>query len=135
MAASSSSSSSSFTSTQKNYYHVFISFRGEDTRRNFASHLCTALRNKGIKTYMDEDTLPKGDEISAALLKAIDESKLSAIVLSENYALSSWCLNELNHILRCKEKTNQLVVPIFLPCRSIRCTTPTWEICRGFCCT
>jgi hypothetical protein len=37
---------------------------------------------------------------------------ISIIVFSENYASSSWCLDELVKIIECK-KNGQLVVPIF----------------------
>ncbi|KEH16906.1 TIR-NBS-LRR resistance protein, putative [Medicago truncatula] len=43
-----------------------------------SSHLNSALRRLDIKTYID-DNLERGDEISQALLKAIDEAKLSVI--------------------------------------------------------
>ncbi|XP_062082861.1 disease resistance protein RUN1-like isoform X1 [Humulus lupulus] len=97
---------------KNNKYDVFISFRGEDTRNNFTSHLHKALLLKNLQVYMDE-RLESGDEISSALLKAIEDSKLSVIVFSENYASSRWCLDELVHILRCKERYGQIVVPIF----------------------
>ncbi|PON42393.1 TIR-NBS-LRR-like protein [Trema orientale] len=93
-------------------YDVFISFRGVDTRYNFTSHLHKALLQKKLLPYMDE-RLERGDKISHALLKAIEDSKLSIIVFSEKYASSSWCLDELVHILRCKERNKQIVVPIF----------------------
>ena len=109
--ANPSSSSSSSSSTLK--YHVFISFRGEDSRKTFTSHLYHAFRIKKINAYIDEESLKKGDEISPALLEAIEMSKISVIILSENYASSRWCLDELNHILRCKETLNQIVVPVF----------------------
>lgn len=108
------SSSSSFAFSGSKMYDVFISFRGEDTRNTFTSHLYAALCRRKIKTYIDEESLRKGDEISPALLKAIEESKLAVIVFSQNYASSSWCLDELNHIFKCKGKDKQLlVVPIF----------------------
>ncbi|KAL5566750.1 hypothetical protein UlMin_029914 [Ulmus minor] len=94
-------------------YDVFLSFRGEDTRNGFASHLFYALERNKIKAYMDDNSLKRGDEISKALLKAIKKSKLSVIIFSENYASSSWCLDELVQILRCKKKYGQVVVPIF----------------------
>ncbi|PON87765.1 TIR-NBS-LRR-like protein [Trema orientale] len=109
--AASCSSSSANPSFEK--YDVFISFRGEDTRYNFTSHLYDALCEKKIRTYIDEDGLEKGDEISPALSKAIKESKISVIVFSENYASSTWCLDELNHILQWKGTNEQLVIPIF----------------------
>ncbi|PON31614.1 TIR-NBS-LRR-like protein [Parasponia andersonii] len=114
MTDSTSSSSSSFSSNYtRKRNHVFISFSGEDTRKNFTSHLYHAFCVKKINAYIDEESLKKGDEISASLLKAIEESKISVIILSENYASSRWCLDELNHILRCYEANNQIVVPVF----------------------
>ncbi|XP_048429678.1 disease resistance protein RUN1-like [Pyrus x bretschneideri] len=93
-------------------YDVFISFRGEDTRKNFTSHLHAALLRKKIETYIDY-RLKRGDEIGPTLLEAIEKSRLSVIIFSKNYASSTWCLIELAHILKCKKKNGQMVVPIF----------------------
>ncbi|KAK9928415.1 hypothetical protein M0R45_025551 [Rubus argutus] len=105
MAASSSSSD-----TRK--YDVFLSFRGEDTRKNFVCHLYRALEQKAIYTFIDSEELDKGNKI-LELLDAIEDSRLSIVVLSENYASSSWCLKELVKILECQYTNNQIVVPIF----------------------
>ncbi|XP_008231758.1 PREDICTED: TMV resistance protein N-like [Prunus mume] len=94
-------------------YDVFLSFRGADTRTNFTDHLCNALVGKGIHTFIDDDELPRGEEISPALVKAIEESRISVIVFSENYASSRWCLDELVKILQCKQSKQQVVLPIF----------------------
>jgi hypothetical protein len=93
-------------------YNVFLSFRGEDTRYSFTDHLCSALRKKGITTFLD-DGLTRGEEISTTLLKAIEQSRISVIVFSKNYASSKWCLDELVKILECKESKQQMVRPIF----------------------
>ena len=103
--------SSSSTSVER--YDVFISFRGTDTRWGFISFLCDALRDKGIKAFIDSDDLKKGDEISPVLLEAIKASAISIIVFSENYAQSRWCLDELNHIVRCMKEHKQRVIPVF----------------------
>nr|XP_016508750.1 PREDICTED: disease resistance protein TAO1-like [Nicotiana tabacum] len=93
-------------------YEVFLSFRGEDTRKTFTDHLYSKLRDVGVNTFIDEE-LRKGDVISRELEKAIEESRISIIVFSRNYTSSSWCLNELVKILECKEKLKQMVLPIF----------------------
>ncbi|XP_024182010.2 disease resistance protein RPV1-like [Rosa chinensis] len=105
-----SSSSSSFSNSYT--YDVFLSFRGEDTRCNFTDHLYNALRHKGINTFRD-DKLPRGGEISVELVKAIEESRVSIIIFSENYASSRWCLDELVKILQCRASNKQMVRPVF----------------------
>ncbi|KAK9944843.1 hypothetical protein M0R45_010391 [Rubus argutus] len=93
-------------------YDVFLSFRGEDTRHKFTSHLHAALGRKKIYTYIDY-RLERGDEIGPSLLTAIEQSKLSVIIFSKDYASSSWCLDEVVHILKCKQAYGQLVIPVF----------------------
>ncbi|PON51556.1 TIR-NBS-LRR-like protein [Parasponia andersonii] len=100
------------SSASRKKYEVFISFRGEDTRKNFNSHLHGALLQEKIETYID-DRLVRGDEIWPSLKVAIEESQISVIIFSPNYSSSSWCLDELVHILECKEKNNQIVIPVF----------------------
>jgi len=93
-------------------YDVFLSFRGEDTRHNFTSHLYKELNTKRIKTFID-DKLERGDEISQSLIKAIEESSIYVVILSKHYASSSWCLDELTKILQCKRSYGREVIPIF----------------------
>ncbi|PWA81177.1 TMV resistance protein N [Artemisia annua] len=106
-------SSSSFVSTRKWTYEVFLSFRGEDTRNNFVDHLYAALTQRGIDTFKDDDMLRRGKPISPELLKAIEESRSAVIVFSENYANSSWCLDELVKIMECHKLMGQRVLPVF----------------------
>ncbi|KAF5939702.1 hypothetical protein HYC85_023961 [Camellia sinensis] len=94
-------------------YDVFLSFSGEDTRKNFTDHLYEALVQAGIHTFRDDDELPRGREISSELLKSIEESRISIVVFSRNYASSRWCLDELVKIIECKKTLGQLVLPIF----------------------
>ncbi|XP_059644442.1 TMV resistance protein N-like [Cornus florida] len=105
--------SSSSTPTRKSKYDVFLSFRGEDTRKNFVDHLFAGLSQSGIYTFKDDEQLRTGEEFSPELLKAIEESSIALIVFSKRYASSKWCLDELVKILGCKEKMGQTVVPIF----------------------
>ncbi|XP_068471338.1 disease resistance protein RPV1-like isoform X2 [Phaseolus vulgaris] len=108
-----SGSSSSFpVSTSLTKHDVFLSFRGEDTRDNFISHLYAALQRKNIEAYIDY-RLNRGEEISPALLSAIEESKIYVIVFSQDYASSTWCLNELTKILECKKRFGRDVIPVF----------------------
>ncbi|XP_042963020.1 disease resistance protein RPV1-like isoform X2 [Carya illinoinensis] len=112
LGASSSSLPSSPSIHPKNH-DVFLSFRGKDVRHKFISHLNRALRQSGIKTYMDGVNLERGEQISSEVFKAIEESRISIIVFSKNYAESKWCLDELLKILECKKTFKQIVLPIF----------------------
>ncbi|KAL0010293.1 hypothetical protein SO802_005401 [Lithocarpus litseifolius] len=94
-------------------YEVFLSFKGEDTRRSFTDHLYDALKKKGILTFRYDEKLESGKSISEELLKAIEESRFAIIIFSENYAFSRWCLDELVHIVRCKKEIGLEIVPIF----------------------
>ncbi|XP_014516350.2 disease resistance protein RML1A-like [Vigna radiata var. radiata] len=93
-------------------YDVFVSFRGEDVRRGFLSHLIEAFSQKQIAFFVD-DSILKGEELSEALFGAIEESYISLVIFSENYASSRWCLSELEKIMECRRKNGQTVVPIF----------------------
>ncbi|CAK7329111.1 unnamed protein product [Dovyalis caffra] len=94
-------------------HDVFVSFRGADTRYNFVSVLHRELVDRnGIETYID-NRLGGGEEIEAALLKKIEESLISLVIFSKNYADSTFCLRELAKILECKETKGQIVIPVF----------------------
>lgn len=101
------SSSSSFT------YDVFLNFRGQDTRFGFTGNLYHALRNRGIHTFFDDMGLHKGGEIEPKLAKAVEESRIAIVVLSKDFAFSSFCLDELAYILECSNTNGSLVLPVF----------------------
>ena len=108
-----SSSSSSSSSTPRMKYDIFLSFRGEDTRNRFTSHLYNALEQNGIFTFLDNEKLERGKSISPELLKAIKKSRFAIVILSKNYASSTWCLDELKKIIGCTDKTGMEVFPVF----------------------
>ncbi|GAV65328.1 LOW QUALITY PROTEIN: LRR_1 domain-containing protein/NB-ARC domain-containing protein/TIR domain-containing protein, partial [Cephalotus follicularis] len=101
---------SSFSSQWR--YDAFLSFRGEDTRKKFTYHLYAALYRHGIYAFRDDERLERGKSIGPELFKAIKESRISIIVFSKTYASSSWCLDELVKIIKCKHKRSQKVLPI-----------------------
>ncbi|XP_061370438.1 TMV resistance protein N-like [Gastrolobium bilobum] len=94
-------------------YDVFLSFIGKDTRYSFTGFLHNALDKEGFKTFMNDEGLKDGDQITPSIIKAIEGSKFLIIVLSENYAYSSLSLDQLVRILDSRKKKNQLVWPIF----------------------
>ncbi|KAK7360088.1 hypothetical protein VNO77_02064 [Canavalia gladiata] len=104
-----SSSSFSYAFT----YDVFLSFRGSDTRHTFTGYLYKALCDKGIHTFIDDEELQRGDEITPALVKAIQESRIAIPVFSVHYASSSFCLDELVTIIDYIKTKGRLVLPVF----------------------
>ncbi|CAL5428946.1 unnamed protein product [Camellia sinensis] len=90
-------------------WDVFLSFRGEDTGQKFTGRLYTELVQNGVRTFFDEDGLLRGHEISPSLVTAIEDSAAAIAVISEKYANSWWCLEELAKIIECRK----LLLPVF----------------------
>ncbi|KAL7617003.1 hypothetical protein Lser_V15G03741 [Lactuca serriola] len=108
-----SEGSSSSSSTHGHRYDVFLSFRGLDTRNSFTAYLHKALVDANITTFLDDEEIETGEDLKPELESAIKASRASVIVLSKNYASSSWCLDELVLILKQRVKSNQIVIPVF----------------------
>nr|XP_011470190.1 PREDICTED: TMV resistance protein N-like isoform X2 [Fragaria vesca subsp. vesca] len=93
-------------------YDVFLSFRGEDTRKDFTDYLYDKLQWRGIRTFRDDPHLEIGTTISPELLTAIKQSRFAIVVLSPDYASSTWCLLELLKIFESMEERGR-ILPIF----------------------
>ncbi|CAI9269416.1 unnamed protein product [Lactuca saligna] len=108
------------SSIDRHRYDIFLSFRGLDTRLNFTNYLYEALIEANINTFLvDEEEIETGEDLKPELETAIKASRGSIIVLSENYATSTWCLDELELILEQRMTSNHIVIPIFY------CVEPT----------
>nr|AXU93570.1 RPP4/RPP5-like protein [Arabidopsis thaliana] len=103
---------SSSSSPSSRRYDVFPSFSGVDVRKTFFSHLIEALDRRSINTFMDHGIV-RSCIIADELISAIREARISIVIFSENYASSTWCLNELVEIHKCYEKGDQMVIPVF----------------------
>ncbi|KAK2434577.1 disease resistance protein RUN1 [Trifolium repens] len=109
--ASSSNSSSALARlpSRKNYYDVFVSFRGKDTRNNFTDHLFSAFQSKGIMAFRDNSNLQKGESIGPELLRAIKDSQIFVVIFSRE----TWCLQELEKTCQCIHVSGKHVLPVF----------------------
>ncbi|KAL7619299.1 hypothetical protein Lser_V15G03931 [Lactuca serriola] len=108
-----SEEASSSSSTHCRGYDVFLSFRGVDTRHSFTNHLYNALMHANITTFLDDEEIETGEDLKPELETAIKASRASVIVLSTNYATSTWCLDELVLILEQRKASKHIVFPIF----------------------
>lgn len=101
------------TSSSCNWvFDVFPSFSGEDVRRTFLSHLLLSLDHKLITCFKDNE-IERSQSIGLELVHAIRDSRIAIVILSKTYASSTWCLNELLEIVKCKEEKGQMVIPVF----------------------
>ncbi|VVA36039.1 PREDICTED: TMV resistance [Prunus dulcis] len=112
-------------------YDVFLSFSGEDTRKRFTAHLYEELKYLGIRTFLDNPELEIGKPMPAELSSAITESRLAIIVISPNYASSTWCLDELLQILQCME-ARDTVLPIFYDLEPSDVRKQTGSLAKAF---
>ncbi|CAN1158533.1 Disease resistance protein L6 [Linum perenne] len=109
-----SAASTSSNSALPVEYEVFLSFRGPDVRTTFADVLYKFLDHSKIRTFLDDEELRKGEIIAPSLEKAIKESKVYIPILSQDYASSKWCLQELALMVKwCKQGDDRIILPIF----------------------
>ncbi|CAN1264422.1 Disease resistance protein L6 [Linum perenne] len=109
-----SAPSSSSNSALPVEYEVFLSFRGPDVRTTFVDVLYKFLDHSKIRTFLDDEELRKGEIIAPSLEKAIKESKVYIPILSQDYASSKWCLQELALMVKwCKQGDDRIILPIF----------------------
>ncbi|KAG8498447.1 hypothetical protein CXB51_004950 [Gossypium anomalum] len=94
-------------------WDVFLSFRGEDTRHGITNTLYCSLVGEGLRVFRDDDALRRGDEIAPSLVEAIEDSAAFVVILSENYASSHWCLEELARICELHSRSRRVVLPVF----------------------
>nr|AGH33854.2 resistance gene-like protein [Cucumis melo] len=115
-------------------FDVFLSFNRDeedDGYRRFIKCLYETLSEWGIKMFMDDDKKMFMDDIkmlkddgkkmfmddevnlSDDIVKAIEGSITSIVVLTKGYASSKWCLRELVKIIDQKNKTKHQVLPLF----------------------
>lgn len=112
-------------------YNAFTSFHGPDLSKTFISHLHKQFTSNRI-TMFDNEGVERGHTIDPALTQAIRESTISIVVLTKNYASSSWCLDGLLEILKCRQAGKLIVMPVFYGVRPNDVQRQTGDFGKGF---
>eukprot|EP00253_Pinus_taeda_P015240 PITA_15240 len=88
---------------------VFINHRGPDAKKTFASHLYRRLCSYGLRVFLDQRELQRGDYITSQIEGAIRSASVHVAIFSTGYAESVWCLDELVQMLESKSP----IIPVF----------------------
>ncbi|KAM7491018.1 hypothetical protein LguiA_033939 [Lonicera macranthoides] len=97
---------------------LYIGLRATEYGRLCAWFKKIALDRAGIYAFRDDERIERGEKINSELIKAMQGSRVSIVVYSENYARSTWCLDELTWIDECRFVYGQT------PCNLIVCFLP-----------
>ncbi|CAN1730121.1 Disease resistance-like protein DSC1 [Linum perenne] len=94
---------------------VFLNYCHEDTGNGFVSHLSTALVCKGIPVSPigKYSEMRKSTTTTSIVSSAIKKAKLSILIISNRYAQTQYCLDELVLIIKEMENNSQIVIPVF----------------------
>ena len=90
-------------------FDVFLSHRGPDSKLEFCSFLYESLRRAGLRPFVDNKNIRKGEEGWQQIETALRGAKLVLVVFSEGFTRSQWCLDELEIMMQQPGK----VMPVF----------------------
>ncbi|EOA18706.1 hypothetical protein CARUB_v10007284mg [Capsella rubella] len=95
---------------------LFVSFRGEELRNSFVSHVVRALKEAGVNVFIDSHEV-RGRDIRI-LLRRIECSKVALVIFSERFAESEWCLREATKIAEQVRAGCLVAIPVFYRVRT-----------------
>ena len=101
--------SASSSSKPQRMYNVLINFTGEDISRKFVSHLDSVLTSVGISTFLHHQNAMKEMYIEEPILNLC---QVVIVVFTKTYSQSSWCLHQLQQIIKWHETYRRHVLPV-----------------------
>jgi len=107
------SSSTAAYSNNNQWYQVFLSHRGVDTKETFARSLYLRLLDHGLRPFLDNPEMQPGYEIASQIKNAIRTASVHVAILSARYAESTWCLDELLWMLESHRAKMVPIIPVF----------------------
>ncbi|XP_068478251.1 disease resistance protein RUN1-like isoform X2 [Phaseolus vulgaris] len=100
----------SSTSKLPRMYDVLINFNGEDIQRRFVSHLDSALSAVGFTTFLHHPNALNPIHIQQPILNL---SHVAIVVFTKSYSQSSWCLHQLQQIIKWHQTYCRHVLPVY----------------------
>ena len=92
---------------------AFLSYASE--HRDLATRLALGLRNLGVETFLDRDTLPPGESFDDRISSAIGRSDVFIFLISpEAVARGAYTLTELGIAEKRWPRPSGSVLPVFI---------------------
>nr|XP_007134215.1 hypothetical protein PHAVU_010G029000g [Phaseolus vulgaris]XP_007134216.1 hypothetical protein PHAVU_010G029000g [Phaseolus vulgaris]ESW06209.1 hypothetical protein PHAVU_010G029000g [Phaseolus vulgaris]ESW06210.1 hypothetical protein PHAVU_010G029000g [Phaseolus vulgaris] len=102
--------SSSSSSNLPRMYDVLINFNGEDIQRKFVSHLDSVLSAVGFTTFLNH---PNADNPLHIQQPILNLSRVAIVVFTKSYSQSTWCLHQLQQIIKWHQTYRRHVLPVY----------------------
>ncbi len=88
--------------------HIFISYSRRDL--GIAEKIVTGLTNKGLKIWVDWNSIPKGEDWEQEIYRGIEEAEAFLFLVSPASVTSEMCNREIAHAV----KNSKRIIPIFV---------------------
>jgi len=93
-------------------WDVFISHACED-KDAIAKPLATALEEKGLTVWFDEQALTLGDSLREKIDEGLRCSRFGVVILSHNFFAKTWPKRELDGLVVREDQGNKVVLPVW----------------------
>lgn len=93
-------------------WDAFISHASED-KDTVALPLATALKNAGVRVWLDRFELRVGDSLREKIDEGLAESRFGIVILSPNFLAKGWPRRELNGLFALEESGYKVILPVW----------------------
>jgi hypothetical protein len=93
-------------------WDVFISHASED-KETVALPLAAALKQAGVKVWLDRFELRVGDSLREKIDEGLAESRFGIVILSSSFLTKGWPKRELNGLFALEECGRKVILPVW----------------------
>ena len=97
---------------EKFKWDAFISHASED-KEEIAIPLTQALKNKGLKIWLDKQELSLGDSLRRKIDEGLANSRFGIVILSEHFFNKEWPQKELDALISREDGREKVILPIW----------------------